>query len=261
MKKTLISHFYNEAYLLPWWLKHHKEYFDHGIMIDYHSTDNSRKIIERICPNWEIITTRNKKFEAVSVDAEVMDIESSVESWKITLNTTEFLVSTKKDWDSKLVFESHKQIMIPCHVMLDTELDNKLKYTIPLHEQKNKGINIHTKSKFTHLRSSRSMHSCKVNYSWGRHFSGYSTAPEFVKKFEDNTTSTIFNILWFGFSPYNDELLKRKLQIQYVSVYNGLGTQHFTTKEKLDEEYKKLLEFSGKMTFLENQNILSFKGK
>ena len=131
MKKTLISHFYNEAYLLPWWLKHHKEYFDHGIMIDYHSTDNSRKIIERICPTWEIITTRNERFEAVSVDAEVMDIESSVESWKITLNTTEFLVSTKKDWNNKSVFESHRQIMIPCHVMVDTELGKKLRYDTP----------------------------------------------------------------------------------------------------------------------------------
>ena len=30
-KRVVISHFFNEAYLLPWWLKHHREMFDHGV--------------------------------------------------------------------------------------------------------------------------------------------------------------------------------------------------------------------------------------
>ena len=55
MTKTVLTHFYNEEYLLPWWLSHHKKIFDHGILIDYHSTDRSREIIKAICPTWEII--------------------------------------------------------------------------------------------------------------------------------------------------------------------------------------------------------------
>jgi len=36
----LFSHIYNEEYLLPFWLKHHKKIFDHGVIIDNFSTDN-----------------------------------------------------------------------------------------------------------------------------------------------------------------------------------------------------------------------------
>ncbi|MBJ3789276.1 glycosyltransferase family 2 protein, partial [Bacillus sp. OA1] len=44
MKKTIISHFYNEEYLLPWWLMHHTKIFDHGILINRGSTDRSVEI-------------------------------------------------------------------------------------------------------------------------------------------------------------------------------------------------------------------------
>jgi hypothetical protein len=259
VKKTIISHFYNEEYLLPWWLKHHKKYFDHGIMIDYHSTDNSREIIREICPKWDIITSRNPNFEAKSVDIEVMDIESWIKDWKIVLNTTEFLVSTEKDWFNNKVFEEHEQIKIPCHAMVDVEPNNQsLDYNVPLHKQKDKGINVHVKPKFFSVRFARSMHKFKVEYSWGRHFSSYNTQPEFVKKFDDTTTSTIFNILWYGFSPYNEKLLKRKLQIQKVAPRNGFGVQHFTTQEKLNDKYNELLIESGEISFLNNQKIFSF---
>ena len=41
---TVISHFYNEEYLLPWWLAHHTKLFDHGILINKGSTDRSVEI-------------------------------------------------------------------------------------------------------------------------------------------------------------------------------------------------------------------------
>ena len=44
-QKTVLCHFYNEEWILPFWLKHHREIFDHGIMIDYNSTDRSVEII------------------------------------------------------------------------------------------------------------------------------------------------------------------------------------------------------------------------
>ena len=37
MKSTIIAHFFNEEYLLPWWLNHHKKIFDYGILFDYSS--------------------------------------------------------------------------------------------------------------------------------------------------------------------------------------------------------------------------------
>jgi len=73
--KTVICHFYNEEFLLPWWLNHHRSIFDHGIMINYHSTDRSVEIIRELCPTWEIRYSRNIDFHAEKIDLEVMDYE------------------------------------------------------------------------------------------------------------------------------------------------------------------------------------------
>ena len=45
MKLTVISGIYNEEYLLPFWLEHHRKIFDHGVIVDWHSTDRSLEII------------------------------------------------------------------------------------------------------------------------------------------------------------------------------------------------------------------------
>ena len=71
--RTVITHFYNEEYLLPWWLNHHKKYFDHGIMIDYGSTDKSVEIIKEICPNWEIHNTKYEYFYAPWIEHEILE--------------------------------------------------------------------------------------------------------------------------------------------------------------------------------------------
>jgi hypothetical protein len=114
--KTIISHFYNEEYLLPWWLKHHKQFFDHGIMIDYHSTDNSVNIIKEICPTWEVVESKNKEFDAAEVDVEVMEIESKLDGWRIVLNTTEFLIG---DFEKLSQINKPEDIMISSYVMVD----------------------------------------------------------------------------------------------------------------------------------------------
>ena len=92
MKKTLLCHFYNEEYMLPWFLNHHKQIFDHGVMIDYHSTDRSVEIIRELCPTWDIVTSRNPNFQADTIDTEVNDIEAGIDGWKICLNVTEQLI-------------------------------------------------------------------------------------------------------------------------------------------------------------------------
>ena len=93
---TVISHIYNEEYLLPYWLEHHSNFFKNGIIIDYMSTDNSLDIIRKKCPHWKIITTKNiidnkPNFEASKIDNEVQEIEKTINGYKICLNTTEFL--------------------------------------------------------------------------------------------------------------------------------------------------------------------------
>ena len=90
----IISHFLNEEFLLPYWLKHHVPMFDHGIMIDYGSSDASVDIIQELAPDWEIRRTKVEKFEEPFIGLEIQDIEQELptHSWKVALNTTEFLV-------------------------------------------------------------------------------------------------------------------------------------------------------------------------
>ena len=46
--RLVISHFFDEEFMLPWWLRHHRELFDHGILIDYASTDRSVEICREL---------------------------------------------------------------------------------------------------------------------------------------------------------------------------------------------------------------------
>lgn len=220
---TVLCHFYNEEYLLPFWLKHHRKMFQHGIMIDYHSTDNSREIIKTLCPTWEIITSRNEKFKADSVDQEVMSIEEKIKGYKIALNVTEFLMVSKP-------FEridDNKCFGIESYTILPEET-----FTDPKDE-------IHFISqidKLTTGRGTRMLHSyLNGQYDIGRHNSFHPS--------ED--ISSLF-IVWCGYYPWNDYTIKRKLQIKdkipESDKIAGLGFQHLWTKNQMEEQIKSLKE-------------------
>ena len=118
--KTILSHFYNEEYLLPFWLEHHKKIFDHGILIDYHSNDRSVEIIKTICPNWEVVKSRNEFFGATSIDREVEDIEIKINGWRICLNTTEFIIGNFNILEN---ISQETNFLIPACIMVDNQTD------------------------------------------------------------------------------------------------------------------------------------------
>lgn len=224
MYKTIISHFYNEEYLLPWWLEHHKKHFNHGIMINYASTDSSVSIIRQMCPDWTIINSRNQFFDAKLIDDEVSDIESTVTGWKTCLNTTEFLVG-----DYSLMNNTPEQeITVPCFIMVDAEPERSPTHKIPLIEQKYYGIHYHGRDPLA--RRPRLIHNKKrVNYPLGRHFPDFNTDK--------------LKVLWYGWSPFNRKTLDRKLQIQNripeADKAMGLGTQHITDENNLNYIFRK----------------------
>lgn len=139
---TLISHFYNEEYLLPWWLMHHTKLFDHGILINRGSTDRSVEICKLLAPHWEIRDSKVLEFDAILVDQEVMKIEKEITGWKMVLNTTEFLCCIDKEsFFSSLATLGQNMYAIRTILMVDdpTHGYTNPRYGIPLVKQRYHG--------------------------------------------------------------------------------------------------------------------------
>jgi hypothetical protein len=225
MKKTVLCHFYNEEYMLPWFLNHHKQIFDHGIMIDYHSTDRSREIIREICPTWDIVMSRNPNFQADTIDYEVMDIEKDIQGWRICLNVTELMIG-----DYSILDENLGQHLLPSMFFVDCDRGRAVTPDLPLYEQKFHGFDFWSEyvtrrptSNFRERRA-RSIHNTPVQYPIpGRHFEQYTT---------DQLV-----IFYYGWCPFNEPALDRKLQIQtqipLVDRQRNWGFHHITNKETL----------------------------
>src|SRR5262245_56898307 len=91
-KLTVICHFRNEEVFLQYWLRHHTRLFDHGVLIDYASTDQSLDVIRQLAPHWEVRPSRNTQYHSISIHAEVMDVEKELSGWKMCLNVTELVM-------------------------------------------------------------------------------------------------------------------------------------------------------------------------
>jgi hypothetical protein len=228
MKKTLLCHFFNEEWMLPWFLNHHKQIFDHGVMIDYHSTDRSVEIIREICPTWDIVTSRNKDFQADNIDIEVNDIEANIEGWKICLNVTEQLIGDYTVMED--TGPSH--ILVPSIFMVDCNREQAVTYDLPLYKQKHHGFVFSDSDQAFLERRARRLHKSQLPYPTsstsdcmapGRHYNFYSTDK--------------LAVLYYGWCPMTDQGFQRKLQIQtqipLIDRQRGWGFHHITNKETL----------------------------
>lgn len=202
--RTVVCHFFNEEYLLPWWLDHHRRIFDHGIMIDYNSTDASRDIIKRMCPEWEIFTTRNAYFDSANIDREVEDYERTCSGWRMALNVTEFLYGNVAQLDK---LPAPTQHFIGNYVFIDPKNGKPLIHSRPLHEQATFGYyetdpRPCDKLNFG-LRASRSIHNFPVAYAreGGRHWHQMPTLGDLA-------------IFYYGYAVLNEDGIARKLQIK-----------------------------------------------
>lgn len=224
MKKTLISHFYNEEYLLPWFLKHHQQVFDHGIMIDYASTDRSCEIIQELCPTWEIIPSRNAWFDPGPVDQEVIDIENSIDGWKMCLNVTEHLIGNYSILD-----DEPRQYLIPSFVFVDNNLEEYPDHNTPLYEQKRHGF-AYFDQDFAcfQQRQARSLHNINIQYQgMGRHFTNFSTEE--------------LAIFYYGWSPLNETAMQRKLSMgSKIPDWVSAGRHHTFPRSWIEDRYKTL---------------------
>lgn len=245
MKKVVLCHFFNEEHLLPWWLKHHRKIFDHGIMIDYASTDRSVEIIREHCPTWEIRASRNSNFSPKEIDDEVMDIEKEISPgdwnnenrqaicgdavWRICLNVTEFLYGNYDRLHDKKM--NITQYILANYVFVDMEDPGKepihLSHDRALHNQRHWGYfapdypEPNPTPHLSPLRLNRSIHNFPLRYpDIGRHF----TFKESDYMFDDLV------IFYYGHADVSEPGLKRKMQIQ--TKIHGLGGHHVTDAER-----------------------------
>ncbi|HJU33343.1 MAG TPA: hypothetical protein VJ740_17900 [Hyphomicrobiaceae bacterium] len=202
--RTVICHFFNEEYLLPWWLSHHRKVFDHGIMIDYASTDASRSLIKEICPTWEVYASRNRYFDSAAIDREVEAYESTCTSWRMALNVTEFLYGNLGQLDG---VQEPTQHFIGNYVFVDPMNGTLPAHSRPLHEQVSFGYFEDDDQAIRNLhlgkRASRSLHNYPIRYAekGGRHWAQRPTLEDVA-------------IFYYGFAMLNEASIGRKLQIR-----------------------------------------------
>ncbi|MDQ0417046.1 hypothetical protein J2Z48_001218 [Croceifilum oryzae] len=249
MKMTVIAHFYNEEYLLPWWLMHHTKIFDHGILINKGSTDRSVEICKEYAPHWEIRhSDTGSFFDVFQTDHEVMKAETEAIGWKMVLNITEFLCFADRTKFLRSLSKLGSQMYhIEGIFMVDhpNERHKELTYERPLVEQKYHGylldqlrwhyIGSNSRGRFIHCHSHGS-------YVPGRHSSGHHSIP-----YPDHAY-----LLWFGYSPWNEEIVQRKLQIApTLAPHPTAGIHHRVDRNQLETWYT---EISQKTTDLRLTN-------
>lgn len=215
-RTTLLTHIFNEEYLLPFWLQHHKNLFDDLIVVDYNSTDSSIDICKRLWPGCTIRQSRNEFFGADEVDQEIMDIENDLSGVKMVLNTTEFLFCQKP---IKQIFTNTPIPII--YSVQAYEPYSKEEYN-PETLETLIGTVLQDNFTFHKDRGCRIIHNYKNGaYVVGRH----GTKNKCVFHLPE------LSILWFGFYPMNEKVLKRKLQIgsriPQKDKERGFGTQHY----------------------------------
>jgi hypothetical protein len=239
MRLTVIAHFYNEAFLLPYWLSYHSKVFDHGILIDYDSTDNSVEIIRELTPHWEVRISRNRVWDFIEADREIMDIESEIDGWKIVLNITEFILHANlRDYLNEFRKSNPNFFGARTNgiVMVDRLEDRYKKLTMEhLIFQKNCG---YLESDYAPITPTNPLHRSRLihyapdgQYSLGRHRTSHASILD----------ENLF-LLWFGFCPF-EYLKPRKLAFKKrMSARNmalGAGSQHTWDEEELERAFVK----------------------
>lgn len=232
-QKTVLCHFYNEEWLLPFWLKHHRDIFDHGIMIDYHSTDRSVEIIKELCPSWEIITSRNNDFNPGPVDQEILDYERPLNGWRITLNVPEFMIGNYDHLDDRT---AETRFFLGQWMFVDMERREEpfyLNHSVPLYHQRWWGygiVNDFAKNQpyGSVPRAPRSIHNYPAHYpAMGRHFP------------QEKPTHSDLAIFYYGYASLESGSINRRMQIQTQCPNQGANSNHKFSLEQLMDRFKK----------------------
>jgi len=244
-KSILISHFYNEEFLIRSWIRSHAHLFDRALLIDYDSTDKTVDIINEEAPStWKVVKSKNQYFAADKVDIEVMEYERTFDSndIKITLNTTEFLVCINMDFIKNNEKDYNLYFIHMFYMVGDDSIDNHnfkiYKDDKSIILQRNKYILNYNDSILHNYFNNiyRFLHYgyTNINYNIGRHQVNNINSDISVNSIE------IYNhnmyIVKYIYTPY-PEIMPRKLQIKnkypMSDFEKGWGLQHAMNESEL----------------------------
>ena len=238
MKKTIISHFYNEEYLLPWWLNHHKKYFDHGILINYASTDKSVEIINSF-PNTEVI-----EWDSNGQVRDDLYLEIKNNIWKQSRGKCDYVIVGDADeflyHDNMIDFLTRSKknditLFKPegYHMIGDEDLD--LNYNDNLLEKVKYGIIGSSNDKLMMFNPNKIQ---EINYMFGCH---QANPKGIVNLYQFND----LKMLHYKYLGLKDFIPKQKLRGDRLSEFNkqrGLGMYYLYDENKHKEEYKTFIE-------------------
>jgi len=235
---TLITHFYNEEYLLPLWLRHHLPLFDHGILINRGSTDRSVAICKELAPHWEVRSFATPEFDVEGADHEVMELEREASGWKIVLTLAELLCCRSgPEFFSSLSAYDHRAYGITMVTMVDPpdvpypELD----LSRPVSQQRHHGHISAPRYGFRFIH-----HHEDGAYSTGRH----QIAHEFALYPRESAV-----IMKLAYTPWNEAMKRRKLQIAPTfsekTRAKNLAIAHPLSEEQMQTRYERLVSMSG----------------
>lgn len=255
--------------MLKWWLPHHLNLFDHGILINHSSTDDSVDICRSLAPHWQLVNTRLSNFNALDNDFEVMRYEATVEGWKMALNVTEFLVCDPVTLEKTLTqMQSNKQLCLKTRgvVMVDCDPSLIANPNNSLIQQKHHGYieedYPYFGKSFSRLRTGYYKYALKSglrkktkgsrNRIIHAHVTGaYELGRHNTKHRIDCHPDSIFTC-WYGFSPWDNEMIERKQQfrsrIPQEDRDNRRGYQHLWDNTQLQEAYKTHLTIAKDMS-------------
>jgi len=220
---TLISHIYNEEFLLPFFIERHYEKFEQGIILDYGSTDGSLRVLKELAPNWSIIDCSEEAFDALKLDALVHLIEEKISGVCLVLTTTEFFIG-----DPRFITNG---MILPSYSLLRKRDEPEIQTNQKFHEVYKSGISPFRVVSEGHTERStrlmgRKIKVSKEKYPIGRHFEVLGHTPFLIYRVANCLAA--------------DEMIVRRLQIQNKiplgDVKLGLGVQHTNYGKGLDTE-------------------------
>lgn len=217
----IISHFFNESYLLPFWLNHHKNIFDSGILINHNSTDNSTELVEKLTPSWKLHNYKDREFDSEKLNDMVQKYEKKVRrNYKIVLNTTEFLIINDAKNFNKLLSKKGKNCFrFVSKIMIDEDVSKN--NIIDLLNEKKFGIwndqildkidlqKLDDEKVIKYIKALPQRYRFMHNYKHGKYLPGRHSSK---LMFEDVDRDVAY-IQYYLLSPMNDDFLKRKTQI------------------------------------------------